>query len=84
LVADHFDTLVAKVKAGGLVDTLKGPGPLTVFAPTDDAFAKLQDILKYHVIAGKYMAADLAKWAPHQPFESLSTRTITAGDDSVN
>src|SRR5579871_4371665 len=37
----HFTTLVAAVKAAGLVDTLKGPGPFTVFAPTDEAFAKL-------------------------------------------
>lgn len=36
-----FNTLVAAVKAGGLVETLKGPGPFTVFAPTDEAFAKL-------------------------------------------
>jgi uncharacterized surface protein with fasciclin (FAS1) repeats len=40
-VAGKFDTLVAAVKAAGLVDTLKGPGPFTVFAPTDAAFAKL-------------------------------------------
>jgi uncharacterized surface protein with fasciclin (FAS1) repeats len=40
-VAGHFNTLVAAVKAAGLVDTLKGPGPFTVFAPTDEAFAKL-------------------------------------------
>jgi uncharacterized surface protein with fasciclin (FAS1) repeats len=40
-VAGHFDTLVAAVKAAGLVETLKGPGPFTVFAPTDQAFAKL-------------------------------------------
>jgi transforming growth factor-beta-induced protein len=39
--AGSFDTLVAAVKAAGLVDTLKGPGPFTVFAPTDEAFAKL-------------------------------------------
>jgi uncharacterized surface protein with fasciclin (FAS1) repeats len=39
--AGHFNTLVAAVKAAGLVDTLKGPGPFTVFAPTDEAFAKL-------------------------------------------
>jgi len=39
--AAHFNTLVAAVKAAGLVDTLKGPGPFTVFAPTDEAFAKL-------------------------------------------
>ena len=40
-VAAKFNTLVAAVKAAGLVDTLKGPGPFTVFAPTDEAFAKL-------------------------------------------
>jgi len=40
-VAAKFNTLVAAVKAAGLVDTLKGPGPFTVFAPTDAAFAKL-------------------------------------------
>lgn len=39
--ADGFNTLVAAVKAGGLVDTLKGDGPFTVFAPTDEAFAKI-------------------------------------------
>lgn len=49
--AGSFNTLVAAVKAAGLVDTLKGPGPFTVFAPTDDAFAKLpagtvEDLLK--------------------------------------
>jgi uncharacterized surface protein with fasciclin (FAS1) repeats len=40
-VAAKFNTLVAAVKAAGLVETLKGPGPFTVFAPTDEAFAKL-------------------------------------------
>src|SRR5512143_1658363 len=50
-VAGHFNTLVAAVKAAGLVDTLKGPGPFSVFAPTDEAFAKLppgtlEDLLK--------------------------------------
>src|SRR5579864_6434282 len=50
-VAGKFKTLVAALKAAGLVDTLKGPGPFTVFAPTDEAFAKLpagtvEDLLK--------------------------------------
>jgi uncharacterized surface protein with fasciclin (FAS1) repeats len=50
-IAGKFNTLVAAVKAAGLVDTLKGPGPFTVFAPTDEAFAKLpagalDDLLK--------------------------------------
>ena len=70
-----FTTLVAAVQAAGLVDTLKGAGPFTVFAPTDEAFkklpagtveallkdpAKLKDILLYHVVPGKVMAADVA------------------------
>jgi uncharacterized surface protein with fasciclin (FAS1) repeats len=74
--AGDFGTLVAAVKAAGLVETLKSDGPLTVFAPTDAAFArlpkgtveallkdpaKLRSILKYHVVAGKVMAADVIK-----------------------
>src|SRR5690606_36007625 len=76
-VADgRFTTLVAAVEAAGLVETLKGEGPFTVFAPTDDAFAalpegtveslllpenkqQLTDILLYHVVSGKVMAADV-------------------------
>lgn len=70
-----FETLVAAVQAAGLVDTLKGDGPFTVFAPTDDAFAslgstvddllkpenkdKLTAILTYHVVPGKVMSGDL-------------------------
>lgn len=76
--AGSFSTLVTAVKAADLVDTLKGEGPFTVFAPTDDAFAKLpagtvEDLLKpenkdkltevltYHVVPGKVMAADAMK-----------------------
>jgi transforming growth factor-beta-induced protein len=74
-VADgRFNTLVAAVTAAGLADTLAGEGPFTVFAPTDDAFAALgstvdalledpegalRDILLYHVVDGKVMAADV-------------------------
>jgi uncharacterized surface protein with fasciclin (FAS1) repeats len=74
---DHT-TLVAAVKAAGLVDTLEGPGPFTVFAPTNEAFAKLPagtvdtllkpenkdtltKVLTYHVVAGRWSAADLEK-----------------------
>lgn len=78
-VADgRFTTLVAAVEAAGLVETLKGEGPFTVFAPTDDAFAalpegtveslllpenkqQLTDILLYHVVSGKVMAADVTE-----------------------
>lgn len=74
--AGAFDTLVAAVKAAGLVDNLKGPGPFTVFAPTDDAFAKLPagtvdsllndipqltKILTYHVVSGKVMSSDMVR-----------------------
>lgn len=75
--ADHT-TLVAAVKAAGLVETLQGAGPFTVFAPTNEAFAKLPagtvdtllkpenkatltKVLTYHVVAGKWGAADLKK-----------------------
>ncbi|MDQ2804399.1 MAG: fasciclin domain-containing protein [Pseudomonadota bacterium] len=74
---DHT-TLVAAVKAAGLVPTLEGAGPFTVFAPTNEAFAKLPagtvdtllkpenkptltKILTYHVVSGRYTAADLMK-----------------------
>ena len=72
--AGSFKTLVAAVQAAGLVDALKSPGPFTVFAPTDAAFAKipketldalladkakLAAVLTYHVVAGRVMAADV-------------------------
>ena len=74
VAAGTFKTLAAAVTAAGLVATLKGPGPFTVFAPSDEAFAKLPAgtvesllkdipklaaILTYHVVAGKVMAADV-------------------------
>ncbi len=73
---EGFSTLVTAVKAANLVDTLKSPGPFTVFAPNDAAFAKLPPgtiqtlvqnvpqlarILTYHVVSGKLMKADLAQ-----------------------
>ena len=72
--AGSFNTLVTAVKAAGLVDTLKSPGPFTVFAPTDAAFAKLPKatldalladkagltaVLTYHVVSGVVMAKDV-------------------------
>jgi uncharacterized surface protein with fasciclin (FAS1) repeats len=72
--AGNFKTLVAAVQAAGLVDTLNGEGPFTVFAPSDDAFAKLpagtvegllanpeelKKVLTYHVVAGKVMSGDV-------------------------
>jgi uncharacterized surface protein with fasciclin (FAS1) repeats len=76
VAAGNFKTLVTAVKAAGLVETLKSKGPFTVFAPTDDAFAKLpkgtvegllkdipklKSVLTYHVVPGKVMAADVVK-----------------------
>lgn len=74
VAAGSFKTLVAAIEAAGLVDTLKGDGPFTVFAPTDAAFAKLPPgtvealladkakltaVLTYHVVAGRVTAADV-------------------------
>jgi len=80
--AGTFNTLVAAVKAAGLVETLQGAGPYTVFAPTDEAFAKLPKgtleslladkekltaILTYHVVAGKVMAGDIVRTKGAKP-----------------
>lgn len=74
VAAGSFKTLATALQAAGLIDTLKGKGPFTVFAPTDEAFAKvpkdqldallkdkakLTAVLTYHVVAGKVMAADV-------------------------
>jgi uncharacterized surface protein with fasciclin (FAS1) repeats len=76
VAAGSFNTLATALKEAELIETLKGPGPFTVFAPTDDAFAKLppgtieallkdkaklRAILTYHVVPGKVMAADVLK-----------------------
>jgi len=91
VAAGSFKTLVAAVQAAGLVETLSGPGPLTVFAPTDEAFAmlpagtvesllkdkqKLTAILTYHVVAGKVMAADVVKLK--------SAKTVQGQDVSID
>lgn len=82
---EGFSTLVAAVQAANLVETLKSPGPFTVFAPTDDAFAKLPPgtittllqnipqltrILCYHVVPGKLTKADLEKLSSVTSVES--------------
>ena len=93
-VADgHFKTLAAALTAAGLIDTLKGDGPFTVFAPTDDAFAKLPAgtvdgllkdipkltaILKYHVLAGKVAAADVMK------LDGKTAATLNGGDLKIS
>ncbi|AMV37784.1 fasciclin domain-containing protein [Planctomyces sp. SH-PL62] len=92
--AGDFKTLVAAVKAAGLVDTLKGDGPFTVLAPTDEAFAKLPEgtvesllkpenkakliqILTYHVIPSKAMAADVVK------LDGKSVKSVQGGEIKV-
>ncbi len=76
VAAGSFKTLAAALQAAGLVETLKGAGPFTVFAPTDEAFAKLPEgtveallkdkekltkVLTYHVVPGRLLAADVVK-----------------------
>ena len=87
-----FSTLVAALKAADLVDTLKGPGPFTVFAPTNEAFAKipkakldallankaaLKQVLLYHVVSGKVMAADVMKLKNGAKVKSVAGPEIT-------
>ena len=92
VAAGSFNTLVTAVKAAGLVKTLKGKGPYTVFAPNDAAFAKLPPgtvesllknkaklatILKYHVVPGRVKAADVAG-------KSLAVKTAAGLPVNVN
>ena len=94
VAAGDFTTLAAAVTAAGLVDTLKGTGPYTVFAPTDAAFEKLPagtvdtllkdpkgdltQILTYHVIQGTVMAADVVK------MDGQKVKTVQGGELTVN
>src|SRR5581483_1946148 len=97
LGAGQFKTLVTAVKAADLVDTLKGKGPLTVFAPTDEAFAKIPQekleallkdkkaltaVLTYHVVPGKVMAADVVKLDSAKTVQGQKVM-ITARDGKV-
>ena len=94
VAAGNFTTLVAAVEAAGLVETLKGEGPFTVFAPTDEAFAALPEgtveglladpealakILTYHVVPGSVMAADLTDGMTAATVEGQDV-TFTVGD----
>ena len=96
--AGNFKTLAAALTAAGLIDTLKGKGPFTVFAPTDAAFAKipkadldalladkakLTSVLTYHVVPGKVMAADV-KAGKVKTVQGSDLSVTTAGGVMVN
>lgn len=92
--AGSFEALVTALEAAGLVETLQGDGPFTVFAPIDDAFAKipkeqldalladreqLTAVLTYHVVPGRVMAADVVKLSSALTVQGRSV-TIVSGD----
>lgn len=89
VAAGNFKTLTQALQAAGLVETLKGKGPFTVFAPTDAAFAKLPAgaldallkdearltaVLTYHVVPGQVMAADVVKLKEAKTVQGQSVR----------
>ncbi len=97
--AGEFNMLVAAVKAAGLVDTLKSPGPFTVFAPTDDAFAEIPSeklskllkqperlgaILKYHVVPGRVMAKDVVRLTSAKTALGQSVRITSSHGVRIN
>jgi uncharacterized surface protein with fasciclin (FAS1) repeats len=97
--AGSFKTLAAALKAAGLVETLKGKGPFTVFAPTDEAFAKLPPgtveallkdkdklsaILTYHVVAGNVKAADVVKLSSAKTVQGQSVAIDAKDGVKVN
>jgi uncharacterized surface protein with fasciclin (FAS1) repeats len=99
VAAGSFKTLAAALQAAGLVDTLKGKGPFTVFAPTDEAFAKipkaaldaliadkakLTKVLTYHVVAGKVMAADVVKIKEAKTVEGQMLKIDASNGVKVN
>jgi uncharacterized surface protein with fasciclin (FAS1) repeats len=96
--AGNFKTLATALQAAGLVDTLKGKGPFTVFAPTDEAFAKipkaqldalladkakLTAVLTYHVVPGKVMAKDV-KAGKVKTVQGSELTLATSGGVSVD
>ncbi len=97
--AGSFKTLVAAVQAAGLGATLSGPGPFTVFAPTDEAFAelpagtvqgllndipKLTQILTFHVVPGKLMAADVVKLTSAKTVQGQNVTIASTNGVTIN
>lgn len=99
VAAGSFQTLATALTAAGLIDTLKGAGPFTVFAPTDAAFAKLPagtlealladkakltSILTYHVVAGKVTAADVVKLTQAKTVQGSTLAIDAANGVKIN
>jgi uncharacterized surface protein with fasciclin (FAS1) repeats len=99
IAAGKFNTLATALTEAGLVSTLKGPGPFTVFAPTDEAFAKLPpgtleallkdkakltEVLTYHVVSGRMTATDVAKLQEATTVQGGQIRIDTTGGVTVN
>ena len=99
VAAGSFTTLATALQAAGLIDTLKGDGPFTVFAPTDEAFAKLpagtldalladpsklQAVLTYHVVPGRVTAADVATLSSAATVQGASIMIDTSMGVRVN
>jgi uncharacterized surface protein with fasciclin (FAS1) repeats len=99
VAAGSFKTLATALQAAGLVETLKGPGPFTVFAPTDEAFAKipkadldaliadkakLTKVLTYHVVPGKVTAAEVVKLKDAKTVEGGLVQFDTSSGVKVN
>jgi uncharacterized surface protein with fasciclin (FAS1) repeats len=97
--AGDFTTLVQAVQAAGLVETLKSEGPFTVFAPTDEAFAKLpagtleslladpaklKAILLYHVVSGRVLAADVVELSSAKTAQGQEVKISTIGGVKVD
>jgi len=97
--AGSFSTLVTAIQEAGLVDTLKGEGPFTVFAPTDEAFAKIPEdqlnalladkeqltrVLTYHVVPGKVMASEVAGMDSATTVEGSAINIASADGVKVN
>src|SRR4051812_15113821 len=94
VAAGQFTTLIRALQAAGLLDTLKGPGPFTVFAPTDAAFgrlpastlegllrdpARLRAVLTYHVVPGRVLAADVVRLSATRTAQGDAIRVSVAG-----
>ncbi|CAA9307905.1 Sensory subunit of low CO2-induced protein complex, putative [uncultured Coleofasciculus sp.] len=97
--AGTFNTLATAITTAGMDTALKGPGPFTVFAPTDEAFSKLpsgtveslledilqlRKVLEYHVVPGKFMAADVVKLDSATTTEGSTVKIDASNGVKVN